>query len=55
LVDLAGTRATAIVAALTAPGGLEASRVKAGDTAAVKRKKRGSELVASELSLSAGD
>jgi hypothetical protein len=55
LDDLARARAAAILAALTAPGGLEASRVKLLDPAAVKRKKQGSELVASEMTLSAGD
>jgi len=55
LRDLASTRASAIVAALTAPGGLESSRVTTLEPAPVKRKKRGSELVASELALSAGD
>jgi len=43
------------VGALTAPGGLEASRVKAKDPAAVSRKKRGSDLVASQMTMSAAD
>jgi hypothetical protein len=55
LEDLARARATAILAALTAPGGLDSSRVKLLDPAPVKRKKQGSELVASEMTLSAGD
>ncbi len=55
LMALAGTRAAAIVAALTAPGGLDPSRVKAGEPKPVTRKKRGSDLVASEMTLSAGD
>jgi uncharacterized protein involved in outer membrane biogenesis len=55
LGGLARARATAISAALTAPGGLDASRVKLLDPATVKRKKQGSELVASEMTLSAGD
>jgi uncharacterized protein involved in outer membrane biogenesis len=55
LDDLARARATAILAALTAPGGLDPSRVKLLDPSPVKRKKQGSELVASEMALSAGD
>ncbi len=55
LDDLARARATAIVAALTGPGGLETSRVTIADPAPVKRKKQGSELVPSEMTLSAGD
>ncbi len=55
LEDLSRARAGAIVAALTAPGGLDASRVKALDPAPVKRKKQGSDLVASEMSMSARD
>lgn len=55
LDDLARARATAIVAALTAPGGLDISRVLIKNPAPVKRKKQGSELVASEMTLSAGD
>jgi hypothetical protein len=55
LNDLARARGLAIVAALTAPGGLDASRVKLLDPSPVKRKKQGSELVASEMTLSAGD
>ncbi len=55
LKALARDRAAAIVAALTAPGGLDATRVKAGDPKPVSRKKRGSDLVSSELAMSAGD
>jgi uncharacterized protein involved in outer membrane biogenesis len=55
LGELARARAAAISAALTAPGGLDAARVKLGEPAPVKRKKQGSELVASEMTLSAGD
>jgi len=55
LAELARARATAIVAALTAPGGLDISRVLIENPAPVKRKKQGSDLVASELALSAGD
>lgn len=55
LGDLARARAAAIQSSLTAPGGLDASRVKLVEPAPVKRKKRGSELVASEMTLSAGD
>lgn len=55
LVTLARDRAAAIVAALTAPGGLDASRVKMGEPKPVSRKKRGSDLVASEMTMSAGD
>jgi len=55
LEELARARAAAIAAAVTAPGGLDPSRVKVDDPSTVKRAKRGSELVASELTLSAGD
>ncbi len=55
LGDLARARAAAIATALAAPGGLDPSRVKTLDPAPVKRKKQGSELVASEMTLSAGD
>ena len=55
LDELARARGATISAALTAPGGLDASRVKLLDPAPVKRKKQGSELVASEMTLSAGD
>lgn len=55
LMTLARGRAAAIVAALTAPGGLDPSRVKAGEPKPVSRKKRGSDLVASEMTMSAGD
>ncbi len=55
LDDLARARSAAIVAAITAPGGLDASRVKILDPATVKRKKQGSELVPSEMTLTAGD
>ena len=55
LDDLARARSAAIVAAITAPGGLDASRVKILDPATIKRKKQGSELVPSEMTLTAGD
>jgi len=55
LEELARARAAAIAAAVTAPGGLDPARVKLEDPATVKRAKRGTELVASELTLSAGD
>lgn len=55
LSGLAGARAQAIVAALTGAEGLEPLRVKAIETAPVKRKKQGSDLVASEMTLSADD
>jgi hypothetical protein len=55
LEELSRARATAIAAALTAPGGLDPARVKILDPAPVKRKKQGSELVASEMTLAAGD
>jgi hypothetical protein len=55
LEDLARARAAAIVGALTASGGVDHSKAKAVDTAPVKRKKQGSDLVASEMVLSAGD
>ena len=52
---LATARAAAVVAALTAPGGMDASRVSASDPAPVQRKKRGSDLVASEMTMTAKD
>jgi hypothetical protein len=55
LEELARARGAAIATALTTPGGLDPSRVKVVDPAPVKRKKRGSDLVASEMTLSAGD
>lgn len=55
LTALARDRAAAIVAALTAPGGLDPARVKAGDPKPVTRKKQGSDLVSSEMTMSAGD
>ena len=55
LDDLARARSAAIVAAIAAPGGLDAARVKILDPATVKRKKQGSELVPSEMTLTAGD
>jgi hypothetical protein len=55
LVDLAAARAAAIVGILTAPGALDASRVKPLDPSPIKRKKQGSELVASEMTLTAKD
>lgn len=54
LVALAGARAGAIEAALSA-GGLDPSRVKILDPAQVKRKKQGSDLVASEMTMNAED
>jgi hypothetical protein len=53
LSALARARAEAIAAALTAPGGLDATRVRVTDPAAVKRKKQGSELVPSEMAMTA--
>ncbi len=55
LGELARARAAAIVAALTAEGGVDPAKVKASDPSPVKRKKQGSDLVASEMTLSAGD
>jgi uncharacterized protein involved in outer membrane biogenesis len=55
LHELARARAAAIAAGLCGAGGLDPQRVKALDPAPVKRKKQGSELVASEMTLSAGD
>jgi hypothetical protein len=55
LLALARDRAAAIVAALTAPGGLDPARVKAGEAKPVTRKKQGSDLVASEMTMSAED
>jgi len=55
LHSLAQARAAAIVAALTAEGGLPAERVRETDAATVKKKYAGQERVASDLDLSAGD
>ena len=55
LKTLASTRSAAIVAALTQAPGLDASRVRAKDPGPVKRKKQGSDLVPSEMTLTAGD
>ncbi len=55
LAALARSRAEAIAAVLTAPGGLDPSRVKLLDPAPVKRKKQGSDLVASEMTMTAKD
>jgi hypothetical protein len=55
LKALARARAEAIAAALTAPGGLEPSRVQIVDPATVKRKKQGSEFVPSEMTMNAHD
>ncbi len=51
LSALASARAQAIAAALTAAGGLDASRVRVTDPSAVKRKKQGSDLVPSEMTM----
>ena len=55
LAGLARSRAAAIAAVLTAPGGLDPSRVRVVDPSPVKRKKQGSDLVASEMTMSAKD
>ena len=55
LLELAKSRAAAIAAVLTAPGGVDPSRVKIADPAPVKRKKQGSDLVASDMTMSAED
>jgi hypothetical protein len=55
LVDLARARGTALAAAITAPGGLDPARVKVSEPAVVKPAKQGTELVLSDISLSAGD
>jgi uncharacterized protein involved in outer membrane biogenesis len=56
LKALAEARAAAVIAALTAPpGGVDPSRVKMGEPKPVARRMRGSDLVASEMTLSAGD
>jgi hypothetical protein len=55
LEALARERAAAIAAALTAPGGLDPSRVAMAEPSPVKRKKQGSNLVASEMTVTAGD
>jgi hypothetical protein len=53
LTALAAARSSSIVAALTASGAVDATRVKVTDTATAKRQKRGSTRVASELTMSA--
>jgi len=55
LVALAQARAAAVIGALTAPGGLDPAAVTQAAPAPVKRKKQGSDLVASEMTLSAKD
>jgi hypothetical protein len=55
LTALGHARAAAIAGALTAPGGLDATRVTAKDPAPVSRKKRGADLVASQMAMSAND
>ena len=55
LAALAQARGQAIAAALTAPGGLDPSRVQVTDPSPVKRKKEGSDLVASEMTMDAKD
>ncbi len=55
LSDLASRRAAAIAAVLTVPGGIDPARVRIGDAAPVKRKKQGSDLVASQMTMSVED
>ena len=55
LSALATTRAQAIAAALTSPGGLDPARVQVTDPSPVKRKKQGSDLVPSEMAMTAQD
>jgi len=55
LSALATARAQAIADALTAPGRLDPARVKATDPSPVKRKKQGSDLVPSEMTMTAED
>jgi hypothetical protein len=55
LEALARARAESIVAGLTAAGALEAGRVAIKDPVEAKRKKKGSDRIASELSMEAGD
>jgi hypothetical protein len=55
LTSLAGARAQSIAGALTAPGGLDPARVRITDPSPVKRKKQGSDLVPSEMTMTAGD
>jgi hypothetical protein len=55
LAALARARADAIAAALTALGGLDPTRVRVLDPARVKRKKQGSDFVASEMTMKAND
>ena len=55
LAALAQARGHAIAAALTAPGGLDPSRVEVADPSPVKRKKQGSDLVPSEMTMDAKD
>ena len=45
----------AIASALTAPGGLEPSRVAVTDPAPARRKKAGSDMVVSEMTMKAQD
>lgn len=54
LSGLATSRATTIASSLTGSGHVEASRVKVLESAQVKRQKRGSTRIASEMQLSAG-
>lgn len=55
LKALARARAESIVAGLCASGALDAARVGIKDPAEAKRKKKGSDRIASELSMEAGD
>src|SRR5262249_22089717 len=55
LAALAQARGQAIAAALTTPGGLDPSRVQVTDPSPVKRKKEGSDLVQSEMTMDAKD
>lgn len=55
LEGLARARAASIVAGLSASGALDAGRVGIKDPAEAKRKKKGSDRIASELSMEAGD
>ena len=55
LAALAQARGQAIAAALTAPDGLDPSRVQVTDPSPVKRKKEGSDLVQSEMTMDAKD
>jgi predicted outer membrane protein len=55
LSKLGAARAETILAVLTKAGAVDASRIKSGEPAAVKRSKKGSSRIASEMKMSGGD